>query len=291
LVDIDLETFGMDVRTLSAALSDRTRAIIVVHLFGLPARVDAVRDLVGGRPGIPIIEDAALGFAGAIGERQVGTFGDAAFLSFHPRKMITTGEGGMVLTNSAEIAEKVGALRNYGASVSAVQRHDTALFDLPAYPYAGLNCKMTDVQAAIGCEQMRKLPEILQRRREIAERYTSALESLPWLSIPQMLPCRTHVYQSYTCLLREDYAPMRARLFRHLQACGVSSVQGAQAVATTEYYQRRYGWDDAPYPAALYADRATFCLPIYPDLSRTDQQQVIDAVASFPATHERSTTP
>jgi dTDP-4-amino-4,6-dideoxygalactose transaminase len=286
-VDIDLETFGMDPGQLARAFSARTRAIIIVHLFGLPARVEAAQSAAAAA-GIPVIEDAALGFAGRIGERQVGTFGDAAFLSFHPRKMITTGEGGMVLTRSAALAEKVAALRNYGASVAATERHAAALYDLPEYPYAGLNCKLTDVQAAIGCEQMRKLPEILERRRRIAGVYTAALADLPWISLPAALPGRTHVFQSYTCMLRQEHVHRRAALFRHLQECGVASVQGAQAIATTEYYQRRYGWQAELHPAALYADRATFCLPIYPGLPEAEQRQVIEAVRSFPVTHERS---
>src|SRR5262245_29907657 len=146
LADISLRTFALEAEGVRQALTPRTKAIIVVHLFGTPAPIESIVALAVEN-GVPIIEDAALSLGASINGRTVGTFGHAAFLSFHPRKMITTGEGGMVLTNSAAVAESVASLRNYGASVDALQRHHRYLFELPTYESAGLNFKLTDIHA------------------------------------------------------------------------------------------------------------------------------------------------
>jgi dTDP-4-amino-4,6-dideoxygalactose transaminase len=287
IVDIELDTFGLDPGCLQRAISPRTKAVIVVHLFGLAAKIEEVLPLVAGSK-IKVIEDAALGLGARIGERYAGSLGDAACLSFHPRKLITTGEGGMVLSDSDQIAARVAELRNYGASVPAWERHKGRLFDLPAYHRVGYNYKLTDLQAAIGLEQSRKLSEILARRRQIARRYDAALAHLDWLQLPREPVGRTHAYQSYVCLLqvgaggdRQDTADLRQKFWKHLAELEVASVQGAQAMGTIDYYHHRYGWNPHDFPAALLADVATVSLPIYPALSEPEQDRVIQAVCSF----------
>jgi perosamine synthetase len=287
IVDVELDTFGLDASRLQEAISPRTKAIIVVHLFGLAAKVEEVLPLVADRE-VKVIEDAALGLGARIGERHAGSLGHAACLSFHPRKMITTGEGGMVLTNSDQVAARVAELRNYGASVPAWERHKGKLFDLPAYHQVGYNYKLTDIQAAIGLEQTRKLPAMVARRREIARRYDNSLAHLQWLRLPREPAGRTHAYQSYVCMLQAgsaadlaSLAGLRLRFLRHLAELEVASVQGAQAMAAVDYYHRKYGWDPHDFPAALQADAGTVSLPIYAGLSEDEQAHVIDAVCSF----------
>ena len=286
-VDIELDTFGLDPSRLREAISPRTKAILVVHLFGLAAKVETVLQAVAGT-GIKVIEDAALGLGARIGERCAGSLGEAACLSFHPRKMITTGAGGMVLTNSDDVAARVAELRNYGASVPAWERHRGNLFDLPVYQRVGYNYKLTDIQAAIGVEQARKLPVIVARRREIARRYDEALAHLPWLRLPREPAGRTHAYQSYVCLLEAGrnadlaaLAGLRVRFWQHLAESEVASVQGAQAMAAIDYYHRKYGWNPLEFPAAQQADAGTVSLPIYAGLTEEDQTRVIQAVCSF----------
>ena len=287
LVDVDIGTFGLHASKLAEAISPRTKAIIVVHLFGLAANIEEVIRCASDY-GLKVIEDTALGLGARLGDRHVGTFGDAACLSFHPRKMITTGEGGMVLTNSDEIAARVAELRNYGASVPAWERHRGNLFALPTYERAGYNYKLTDIHASIGLEQVKKLPAILQMRREIAQRYDEALTDLPWLRLPQEPIARTHVYQSYVCMLEARQETdlgaveiLRRRFFQHLTNCGIASVQGAEAMPTIAFYHRKYGWKPQDYPVALKADKGSVALPIYPGLTQGEQEHVIQSVRSF----------
>jgi perosamine synthetase len=286
-VDITLDTFGLDPEQVDAAVTPRTRAIIVVHLFGLAAQIEPILALARDR-GLVVIEDLALGIGGRIGERYAGSFGDAACLSFHPRKMLTTGEGGMVLTNSNKIAKSISELRNYGASISAWERHGGLLFTLPEYESAGYNCKLSDIQAAVGLQQVKKLPEMLRLRREIASRYDATLAGLDWLVLPRELGGRMHAYQSYVCLLRDGASDslssieaMRLRLWQHLAQAGVASVQGAQDMSAVAYYHRKYGWRIGSYPNALRADKASVALPIYPGLSPDQQAYVIEVLKKF----------
>ena len=194
----------------------------------------------------------------------------------------------MVLTNSDDVAARVAELRNYGASVPAWERHRGNLFDLPVYQRVGYNYKLTDIQAAIGVEQARKLPVIVARRREIARRYDEALAHLPWLRLPREPAGRTHAYQSYVCLLEAGrnadlaaLAGLRVRFWQHLAESEVASVQGAQAMAAIDYYHRKYGWNPLEFPAAQQADAGTVSLPIYAGLTEEDQTRVIQAVCSF----------
>ena len=286
LVDIDIKTFGLDIAKLAEAITPRIKAIMVTHLFGLAANIETTLSLAS-QHGLKVIEDAALGLGASVGERQVGSFGDASCLSFHPRKMISTGEGGMVLTNSDEISARVAELRSYGASVTAWERHKGKSFGLPIYERVGYNYKLTDIQASIGLAQIKKLPDMLQRRRKIAQAYNEALSGLPWLQLPQEIPGHTHVYQSYVCLMRtkdaclEGCEAIRRRLWEHLAERGVASVQGAQAMPTIAYFRRKYGWNPKDYPASLRADMSSLALPVYPGMTPDEQNHIIQSVRSF----------
>lgn len=285
-VDIELETFGLDPISLMKAMTADTKAVMVAHLFGQAAKITAVMQAASDRC-VKVIEDAALGLGATVGDRLVCSFGHAACLSFHPRKIITTGEGGMVLTNSDEVADTVAKLRNYGASVSALDRHHGKLFDLPDYNEIGYNFKLTDVQASIGLTQSKKLPAFIEMRREIAKRYDDAFAGLPWLRLPREEHGTTHVYQSYVCLLGSDdrnfdtVGKLRYRFLNHLAMYGVASVQAAQAMPTISFYHRKYGWKPQNFPMALRADVSSVALPIYPGLPRDGQDHVIQAVRAF----------
>jgi perosamine synthetase len=166
-VDIDLKTFNIDVPKIEEAITESTKAIMPVHLFGLCADMGPIVRLAKEYD-LKIIEDAALALGAFYKGKHAGTFGDTGCFSFHPRKMITTGEGGMIITNHAEITEMVEVLRNYGAAISAWQRHHGQFHVLPKYHVLGYNYKMTDIQASIGVEQMKKLPLLLNARKRLA---------------------------------------------------------------------------------------------------------------------------
>jgi perosamine synthetase len=285
-VDIDLATYGLDPSHLESAITPATRAIVPAHLFGQAAQVEAIA-VIANRHDLILIEDVALGMGARIRGRHVGTFGDAAILSFHPRKTITTGEGGMVLSPSAEIAGRVEAMRAYGASVPAWTRHNTAVDALPDYSSIGFNYKMTDIQAAIGLEQIRKLDAFLDARRAIAARYETGLADLPWLALPRCREGETHGYQSFVCQCVASsgdparVAQFRDRLIAHLRADGIASVQAAQSVTSFDYYRRKYSWAPQRFPNAVLADAATISLPIFPGLAESDQDRIVMRVRQF----------
>jgi dTDP-4-amino-4,6-dideoxygalactose transaminase len=290
-VDIDLKTFNIDASRVEEAINHRTKAIIAVHLFGLCADMDSLKE-IAFKHNLVLIEDAALALGSFYKGQHAGSFGTAAIFSFHPRKMITTGEGGMVVTNNEEIDHKIKELRNYGASISAWHRHHGKLYTLPEYHHLGFNYKMTDIQASLGIAQMQKLESILKTRRRIAERYAEELSSIEWLVVPAEPPGYVHAYQSYVCLFNPDSAlhnpeslesahQLRNKLMDFLYEKGITTVQGAQAIHTVSYYKRKYGFSELDFPNALMADKLSIALPIYPQLSDQEQTYIIENLKSF----------
>jgi dTDP-4-amino-4,6-dideoxygalactose transaminase len=181
-VDVDRSTFNMDVKQLSRKVNARTRAIIPVHLFGLCADMDPILEIAHG---IPVIEDAACASGSAYKGRAAGSIGRAAAFSFHPRKSITTGEGGMVTTNDRALAETIEMMRNHGASLSEEQRHQGSRpYVLPEFNLLGYNYRMTDLQAAVGLVQLSKLDRFLGERRFWARFYEETLSGMNWLRPP-----------------------------------------------------------------------------------------------------------
>jgi len=292
--DIDLRTFAIDPKSAAGAVTARTKAVVPVQLFGLCADMDAVLDAARER-GLRVVEDAACGIGATYKGKHAGTLGDAGCLSFHPRKSVTTGEGGMVITGSAEIARAVEILRDHGAEASDLKRHEAGVSLLPEYNVLGFNYRMTDLQGAVGAAQMRKLPWILQRRRELARRYSEVLAELPWLAAPVTPADREHGFQSYVCLYVGDMgddayeagpsqagavqraAQERMRLMAYLEGKGISVRQGTHAVHTLGAYRD----DDWAYPKSFVADRLSLALPLYPQMSEQEQDYVIEALRGW----------
>lgn len=284
--DIDLETFNVDVERMAAAVTPRTRALAPVHLFGLPADMDGVLDLARAR-GLAVIEDAACGLGARHRGRHVGTLGDFGAFSFHPRKAITTGEGGVVVTADEERAALLRSLRDHGASRSDLDRHGSkAAFLLSRYEVLGFNYRLTDIQGALGASQMDKVPWIQERRAALARRYDERLARLDaWLARPTVPPEMEHGWQSYVCLFRPEpptlanvdrLHDLRNRLMLALEDEGVSTRQGTHAAALTEYYRRRYGIGPADFPRAWIAERLSLTLPLYPQMTDAEQDYVVE---------------
>jgi len=289
LVDIDLDTFAINVDSLRNALSDRTKVLMPVHLFGLPADMGPILEIAGER-GLSVVEDAACGMGGFYKGRHAGTMGDAGCLSFHPRKSITTGEGGMVLTGSEEIAAAVDKRRDHGADASDLKRHVEGVAVLPEYNVLGFNYRMTDMQGALGVAQMAKLDFILNRRRELAGRYTESLADLDWILPPAVPDGCEHGYQSYVCLYSpagpdgldrgavEKLAEGRTSLMAHLERNGISVRQGTHAVHTLGYYSGCVGGDPWALPNSLIADKLTLALPLFPQMTTEEQDHVLNVL-------------
>lgn len=292
-VDIDLSTFNISPKKveeyLEQAKKRRTRvaAIIPVHLFGLTADMDPIMELAREH-NLSVVEDAACALGSLYNSRHAGTFGDAGCFSFHPRKSITTGEGGMLITNNAEIDARVQSLRDHGAAISDLQRHEKGDSFLPDYDILGYNYRMTDIQAAVGVEQMKKLPWMLKSRIEIAEKYNEALKHMEWLQLPLAPKGYKHAYQSYVLLLRdpnlskpsphslEKLHDIRNTIMTKLNEKGIANRQGTSAVHRLNYYRRKYGLEDDDCPLSLQADYLTITLPLYPQMTEEEQGYVID---------------
>lgn len=286
--DIDLATFNIDIAELERKITSRTKAIIPVHLFGLAADMAPILDLAKRR-GLWVVEDAACGFGALYHGRHVGTFGDAGCFSFHPRKAITTGEGGMITTNDAALAERMRRLRDHGAAMSDLQRHlGPKPYLLADHPDAGYNQRMTDIQGALGSAQMERAEAILVERRRLAAVYDEAFAALDGLRTPAALEGHTHGYQSYPCLfepepITPDSVP-RIREARNewmdvLQQRGVSTRPGTHAVHMLSYYRKTYGLEPHDFPNAYAANDCSISLPLFNGMTEAEQRHAIDAVS------------
>jgi perosamine synthetase len=273
-VDVRRDTFNLDTEDLARRITPRTRAIVAVHLFGLAADMEAIAQVA---PGIPIVEDAACAAGAAYRGRSAGGLGYAAAFSFHPRKSITTGEGGMVTTRSAELAERMNMLRNHGASISEEQRHKGPRpYLLPEFNLLGFNYRMTDLQGAVGMVQLRKLDRFIAERNAAATEYASALEGIPWLRTPVVPDDVGHAWQAYVCYVDPQIAPVpRNEIMELLQAKGISTRPGTHAVHLLGYYRERFGLKPDDYPGARDCDACTMAIPLHNRMTRDDYEYVV----------------
>jgi dTDP-4-amino-4,6-dideoxygalactose transaminase len=232
--------------------------------------------------GLKIIEDSACALGAKIGDRHQGSFGNPSCLSFHPRKSITTGEGGMILTDSTELADRLRGLRSHGASTSEIARHINHCFLLPSFSDIGYNYRMTDIQAAMGLAQMEKFEFILETRRKKATRYNELLADTDWLKTPVQPEGYYHTYQSYVCMLMfeglssTDGGEKRDKLLTLLAEKGVATRQGTHASHVLECYQKLYGIDAESLPNSYACDRLSITLPLYVQMTDAEQDYVVE---------------
>jgi perosamine synthetase len=292
--DIDLATFNMDVAHAASLVTPRTVGIFPVHLFGLCADMDPILALAR-KHGLWVIEDAACGFNAWYKGRHCGNFGTMGCFSFHPRKAITTGEGGMLTTGDAALAAAARSLRDHGASRSDHARHHaSAAFLLAEYDRVGFNFRLTDIQAAVGSVQMDRAPWIGEERARVAAHYDSALQRFSWLATPATPAGYGHGYQAYVCLFRPEEPTManvdrlhewRNRLMLRLEERGVSTRQGTHAPVLQGFYRSKYNLAAPSFPNSTIADRLSLTLPLYPGMTSDEQAYVIDELgAAFEAT-------
>jgi perosamine synthetase len=275
--DIDRATYNLDAASVKARITPRTKAIIAVHLFGLCADMDA---LAAAAPGIPIIEDAACAAGSSYHGRPAGSIALAGAFSFHPRKSITTGEGGMVTTNDAALADKVNMLRNHGASISEEQRHaGPHPYLLPDFNLLGFNYRMTDLQGAVGVVQLTKLDRFIAERQRWADYYTAELASVPWLRTPKVPSGYSHGWQAYVCDVDERKAPRpRNEIMDLLQDAGISTRPGTHAVHMLGYYRQRYKLSPDDFPVARDCDRSTMAIPLHNRMAEGDFHYVVERI-------------
>jgi dTDP-4-amino-4,6-dideoxygalactose transaminase len=267
--------------------------IIPVHLFGLSADMAPIMELAA-RHGLWVVEDAACGFDSWYRGAHVGTFGEFGAFSFHPRKAITTGEGGMLTTADAQRAALARTLRDHGASRSDLERHQQRYsFLLAEYRHLGFNVRMTDIQGALGVAQMEKSAAIMASRRAGAARYDEMLRGLDWLQLPFRHPDYVHGEQSYVCLFMPDEANLAAcpsvferrnALMAALESRGIVTRQGTHAPPHLDYYADKYGIRPEDYPNAYMAERMTITLPLYAGMTPEETTRVVEELhAEFEA--------
>lgn len=275
-VDIDPVTFNLDPARIEAAITSRTRAILVVHQIGLPCDLDEISE-IASRRGLMVIEDAACAIGSEYEDQRIGRpHSLMACFSFHPRKILTTGEGGMITTNDFEMAARLRRLRQHAMSVSDLSRHSTNTVVFESYDEIGYNYRMTDLQAALGMVQLERLPEMLERRRALARRYSERLAQIPWLIIPSEPQGRRHNFQSYMVRLQQNAPLTRDELMQELLDRGVSSRRGIMAIHRESPY-RDTKWDALLPMTNLVTDTA-IVLPLFFEMTEDEQDYVIDCL-------------
>lgn len=269
LVDVDAATYCIDPDALAAALTPRTRAVLTVDVFGLPANYPAIEPLLAER-GVALICDAACSLGGAIGARRTGAFGVMSCFSFHPRKSLTTGEGGMVVTDDPALAERLRRLRNHGSQRQGWR----ATFVEPGY-----NCRLSDINAALGLVQVPGFPAAVARRRELAAGLSARLREIDGLE-PQVEPDGfTHPYQAYVVTCAEGLP--RDALIATLRERGVESTLGTYAMHAEPGFQRACGTRPGDLPVSQALAERTLALPLHQGMSDADVDTVADTLGSL----------
>jgi perosamine synthetase len=273
--DIDPHTFNLDAEAAERAITPRTKAIMPVHQVGLPANMDSFFGLAD-RHGLTLLEDAACAIGARYKGRPIGSLGPLACFSLHPRKVITTGEGGMIAVQDPAVAERLRRLRGHGMDLSDLARHAARDVVIERYPERGFNARMTDMQAALGLCQLDALDDILERRRRLAERYTAALELIPDLQAPYEPPYAERTWQSYCVRVGPRAAMSRTQLMRRLLHDGIPTRRGVMAIHQEAAYPGpHFGLENTEAAA-----REVLMLPLFADLSTDQQDYVLERLAT-----------
>ena len=303
LVDIYQETFNINIEDLKNIIATKYDkkdgklvnketgnvlwGIVPVHEFGLCCDIYAV-NAIAKEHNLVVIEDAACALGASVNGVHQGAFGNSSCVSFHPRKSITTGEGGMILTDDVALAKRMRELRTHGSTVSADARDKGKGFLLPEHNEAGFNYRMTDVQGAMGIAQAKKLDLIVKAKRDGAAIYNKLIaEKLPEFITPVEPEGYFHTYQSYVCMLSLEKLGLdsikaggefRNNLLQKLEDKGIATRQGTHAVHMLGYYKNRFGFVPEDFVNAYACDHLSITLPLYVGLTAEDQEYVIDTI-------------
>lgn len=295
-VDINLKTFNIDEEKIEEVILKEKdiKVIIPVNLFGLCANLPRIIE-IADKYNIEVVEDSACAFGSYIYNKHSGTFGALGCFSFHPRKVITTGEGGIIITNSYKLAENLRILRDHGASKNDFLRHNSKYsFLLPEYNVLGYNYRMTDIQGALGVSQLLKADRILSKRREVAKKYYKFLGDIDYLILPFVPDNYEHSFQSFVCLYvrdREIFSKLskisieeidklseeRNKIMFYLEEMGISTRQGTHALHILGYYKNKYNLKPVDFINSYVADKLSISLPIY-DMTDQEFEYIIDSI-------------
>lgn len=274
--DVDALTGNVTAETVGVALTPATRAVIVVDQGGMPVDLDSIRALCDPL-GIVVIEDAACAAGSTYHGRPVGAGAELTAWSFHPRKILTTGEGGMLTTSRPEWADRARRLREHSMSVSATDRHASVLSPPEEYREIGFNFRMTDLQAAVGIVQVGRLAAIVERRREIAAGYQRALAGIPGLRAVEDPSWGTTNFQSFWIEVGPDYPLGRDGLLERLAEADISARRGIMAAHRQPAYRDHDGGTGA-LTVTEHLTETTLILPVYHQLTADEQERVIEVL-------------
>lgn len=278
-VDVEINSYNIDPVAIEAAITPNTRAIIVVHLFGLAANMDIINN-IAKKYSLAVVEDAACAVATTYKGMPVGSIGDIGCFSFHPRKLITTGEGGMVTTNNDDLAMRVRSLRNHGSTgvPSAAEAGPAGPWTMATFDMLGYNLRLSDIQAAIGVAQFAKLDKILKERREAAYRYSELLGCVDEIFIPTRgIDVSGHTFQSYVIRINKN-RELRNTVMLALAAQDIQTRPGTHAVHRLGFYRNKYNFHSEDFPVAAMCEDQSITLPIFPGITIDDQKKVVQII-------------
>lgn len=273
--DVDPFTLNIDSKDVERKITKKTKAIIAVDQVGLPCDIDSIKKIVQ-KFSLLFIEDAACALGSIYKNKPVGGLADITCFSFHPRKIITTGEGGMITTNNKKYASMARVLRSHGASVSDLARHKSKKISFETYTAPGHNYRLTDIQAAIGIQQLGKLPMLLGKRQKLAARYNSKLSTIPFLGTPFVPKYAKHNYQSYIIKILDGSPLSQKVIMQKLLDKGISTRRGVMASHLEPYYKKFSKGSSLPITEKL--TKSTITLPFFPNMTVKEQDYVINSL-------------
>ncbi|HWA23852.1 MAG TPA: DegT/DnrJ/EryC1/StrS family aminotransferase [Caulobacterales bacterium] len=274
LVDVEPDTYNIDVRDVARKLSGKTKAVMPVHLFGLCADMDALAAVLPSS--VRVVEDAACAAGAAWHGRPAGALADMGCFSFHPRKSVTCGEGGMLTIRDPALARRAEMLRNHGAVIAEEARARAPKpYELPDFAEAGFNYRMTDLQAAVGVHQLRQLDAFIEARETLAALYDTALAELQWLSPPLRPAHARHSLQAYVVRVGAEAPVSRDDMLARLHEAGIGARPGTHSIADLSVYQKRFGLRPDHVPVSSALARETLALPLHNHMGPADVERVI----------------
>ncbi|MBP9191366.1 MAG: DegT/DnrJ/EryC1/StrS family aminotransferase [Ignavibacteria bacterium] len=273
--EVDKETYNLNVSHAESLITEKTKAIILVHQLGMPADIDAFRKLTD-KYKIKLIEDAACAIGSSYKGKKIGSHSEIVCFSFHPRKVITTGEGGMITTSDESIYRKVKLLRQHGMSVNDRERHEAGKLIFEDHIVLGYNYRMTDIQAAIGLRQLEKLDHIIEERRKIALKYIEELKDIDCIELPEEKTGYFSNYQSFSIYLKESAPVSRNEIMQKLLEAGISSRRGVLPAHRETSYLDNY--KDLKLPVSEDACDRSFMIPLFIPMDSEDIEHVISTI-------------
>jgi perosamine synthetase len=273
--EVDPATFNIDPVHAEKLITSRTKAILIVHQVGLPADIDAFRSLCS-RYNLKLIEDAACAVGSSYKGKRIGSHSDLVCFSFHPRKVITTGDGGMITTGNEEYMKRLKLLRQHGMSVNDRVRHNSDKVIFEDHLEVGYNYRLTDIQAAVGIKQLEKLDWLIAERRKIAAEYEEAFKDIPGITLPFRHPDYETNVQSYIITLSDQVPVKRNELMQKLLDMGISTRRGVMTAHRESAYKEEYS--GLVLPLSERASDNSMVLPLYVPMDRRDVDKVIQSV-------------